>query len=95
MRRWLRLILRTESTQTEPERSWYRDSGPTFDRGANVALVVCDPASVDFQPAGHDRTYYNGIVLDPEAIRELKQQPGKSMHVVVGATLVGGLMKRV
>jgi hypothetical protein len=32
-----------------------RDSGPTFDRGANVALVVCDPACVDFQLMGHDR----------------------------------------
>jgi dihydrofolate reductase len=32
------------------------------------------------------------IVRDLEEIRKLKQQPGKNMHVVGGATLVGGLM---
>jgi dihydrofolate reductase len=32
------------------------------------------------------------IVRDVEEIRKLKQQPGKNMHVVGGATLVGSLM---
>jgi dihydrofolate reductase len=32
------------------------------------------------------------IVRDIEEIRKLKQQPGKNMHVVGGATLVGSLM---
>jgi dihydrofolate reductase len=32
------------------------------------------------------------IVRDLEEIRKLKQQPGKDMHVVGGATLVGSLM---
>jgi dihydrofolate reductase len=32
------------------------------------------------------------IVRDLEEIRKLKQQPGKNMHVVGGATLVGSLM---
>lgn len=32
------------------------------------------------------------IVRDVEAIRELKQRPGKDMHAVGGATLVSGLM---
>jgi dihydrofolate reductase len=32
------------------------------------------------------------IVRDVEEIRKMKQQPGKDMHVVGGATLVGSLM---
>jgi dihydrofolate reductase len=32
------------------------------------------------------------IVRDVDAIRKLKQQPGKDMHAVGGATLVGSLM---
>jgi dihydrofolate reductase len=32
------------------------------------------------------------IIRDLEEIRKLKQQPGKDMHVVGGATLVGSLM---
>ena len=32
------------------------------------------------------------IVRDVEEIRKLKQQPGKDMHVVGGATLVSSLM---
>ena len=40
-----------------------------FYRGINMALVVCDPACVDFQPARYHRpsyAYYNGIVLEIE-----------------------------
>jgi dihydrofolate reductase len=34
------------------------------------------------------------IVRDIEEIRRMKQQPGKDMHAVGGATLVGSLMKQ-
>jgi dihydrofolate reductase len=34
------------------------------------------------------------IVRDVEEIRQMQQQPGKDMHAVGGATLVGSLMNR-
>jgi dihydrofolate reductase len=34
------------------------------------------------------------IVRDVEAIRRMKQQPGKDMHAVGGATLIGSLMNQ-
>jgi dihydrofolate reductase len=34
------------------------------------------------------------IVRDVEAIRRMKQQPGKDMHAVGGATLVGSLLNQ-
>jgi dihydrofolate reductase len=34
------------------------------------------------------------IIRDVEEIRRMKQQPGKDMHAVGGATLVGSLMKQ-
>ena len=40
-----------------------------------------------------DAAWHNTrIVRDVDAIRELKAQPGKDMHAVGGASLVGSLM---
>lgn len=43
----------------------------------------------------HDVAWKNTrIVRDVEEIRRMKQQPGKDMHAVGGATLIGSLMNQ-
>jgi dihydrofolate reductase len=61
---------------------------------AYARFAESTPHIVLFRTLDHVAWQNTRIVRDVEAIRRMKQQPGKDMHAVGGATLVGSLLNQ-